>query len=136
MSQHVWMDVVHPGLLGQSSDDLPDGDSLQWPTRIAQQKSPVVTSVLESGQFGVEILDILPDGLACGYTYRHEPFTIPLSMDKNDSECLLVFMETDGSHFGGSQSGSVHELEHGSIPQPESTGIRGGRFKKQPHLFG
>lgn len=129
------MDVVHAGTFRQPSDDLPDGDSLQWASGIAQKKSSVISSILETSEFGIEILDIAFNGLTRRYTYRHKPFTISLSMDKHDSKSLLVFMETNGSDFRSPQSGGIHEFDQSPIPFPEPTRIGRSGFQKLPHLF-
>ena len=107
--------------LGQSPHDLPDGHTFEWSPRIAEEQSVVIAIIIESSQFRIQRFAVILNGLLRRFAYGYQPFTIAFAVNQNHSKGFLVVMDSNGPDFRGTQTRGIHELDHGTITQPQSS---------------
>jgi hypothetical protein len=121
MPQHVGMDILHPSMLRQAANDLPDGHPFERATRIGKQQDAIVSTVFKPRQSRPQVIEVTTNRDPSRLPYWNKSFALTLAQYTEHCDSLVITPQTKSRDFRGSQACCIHEFQHGAVALPEPT---------------
>ena len=85
VAEDVGVDVPESCCLCAAFDDLPDGDAFEWASGFAEEESSFVSAVGAREDWAC-VVEVVDDGLCCGFAYRTRRCLSPLPVTMTSAE--------------------------------------------------